>query len=42
MIPAGNFAEPGFPAPEFIIYWASRPEWLGTSENIHVHLEDDE
>lgn len=41
-ITAGTFAEPGFPLPDFILYWASRPQWLGSPEKVRLYQEDDE
>ena len=40
-IRAGAFADPGFPPPEFILYWANRPPWLGVPESITLHPESD-
>lgn len=39
---AGTFAQPDFPTPDFILYWASRPEWLAAPDNIKLFAESDE
>ena len=38
---AGSFGDPGFAAPEFILYWANRPHWLAAPEGIVLHPEED-
>ena len=40
-IRAGAFADPGFPPPEFILYWANRPQWLGAPDGIDLYPESD-
>ncbi len=39
---AGVFADPEFPAPEFIIYWADRPNWIGKPESVPLFEGEDE
>ena len=41
-ITAGTFAQPSFPVPEFIIYWASKPECLREPESVRLYHEGDE
>ena len=40
-ITGGTFADPGFPPPEFILYWANCPQWSGVPEGITLHLKND-
>ena len=40
-ITGGAFADPGFPPPEFLLYWANCPQWSGVPEGITLHLQND-
>ena len=39
-VPAGCFGDPGFPVPDFLIWWADRPRWLGTPPDVPVWEAD--
>ena len=39
-VPAGGFADPEFPVPDFLIHWADRPRWIGTPLDVPVWEAD--
>ena len=40
-ITAGTFAQPDFPVPDFILYWADRPAWIGAPADVQLYDADD-